>query len=462
MTSTAKSSHTPDIGTTQFQNGNEIDFTDFSTAFAEVDDNFDLAESTVSVSANDTHAKHLYNAITAGPGITKEIASPSGDETIKIGLAGGGGADTQAIINGYFQIDQLRNAEYGSFTTSFDDKYFTDEWKMRMVGTSATIIPGSRVTTSLPTLAQVGLQTPFTSAFAVNTADAAVAAGDLITIFQPIEGFRWAAAGIAEQEFTVNFWVRSPVTGTFCVAVCNSARNRFYTTEYTISSANTWEQKEVTIGAFDGTASGGTWYYDDRVGMELHFVLMAGTNFQGGADAWSSTTDYATNSQANAVATGSTTFYLTNVTINSTTPYRRSYVSEMALCRRYLHVLNRYNDTENTFQQIRTTTFYWEYPGSGNAFGYAYFHDDYAGMRERDGTFPVFNSTNPASTHYKIYNNHANLDGASSVISGVSPTCESDPGLGWLVFEVSAGTFTNTSHIVHLIAGHAHFFDSRL
>ena len=84
MTSTAKSSSTPDVGTTQFQNGNEIDFTDFSTAFAEVDDNFDLAESRVSVTANDTHTKHLQDALTAGTDISITVSGASGDESLVI------------------------------------------------------------------------------------------------------------------------------------------------------------------------------------------------------------------------------------------------------------------------------------------------------------------------------------------------------------------------------------------
>jgi hypothetical protein len=58
---------------------------------------------------------------------------------------------------------------------------------------------------------------------------------------------------------TLSFWVRSSLTGTFGGTLNNSVFNRNYPFTYTISLANTWEQKSVTIaGDTSGTWIGAT------------------------------------------------------------------------------------------------------------------------------------------------------------------------------------------------------------
>jgi hypothetical protein len=77
-----------------------------------------------------------------------------------------------------------------------------------------------------------------------------------------IEGFNFAdlAWGTASAAtVTLSFWVRSSLTGTFGGTLNNSVFNRNYPFTYTISLANTWEQKSVTIA---GDTSG-TWIGDN-------------------------------------------------------------------------------------------------------------------------------------------------------------------------------------------------------
>ena len=45
----------------------------------------------------------------------------------------------------------------------------------------------------------------------------------------------------------LSFLVKSTVTGTHGGALTNSGQSRSYPFTYTISSANTWEQKSITI-----------------------------------------------------------------------------------------------------------------------------------------------------------------------------------------------------------------------
>jgi hypothetical protein len=96
-----------------------------------------------------------------------------------------------------------------------------------------------------------------------------VPSGEGYTVQHRIEGFNvsdlgWGTANA--QTVTLSFWVRSSLTGTFGGSVTNSAFNRSYPFAYTISSANTFEYKTVTIVG-DTT---GTWLTDNGVG---HLVL---------------------------------------------------------------------------------------------------------------------------------------------------------------------------------------------
>ena len=94
---------------------------------------------------------------------------------------------------------------------------------------------------------------------------------------QKIEGFNTAHLnyGTADaQTATVSFWVKASVTGTYPVALTNNDFTRSFVTTYTISSANTWEKKTVTIA---GDTSG-TWNVDNLTGINVMFSLDTGAD----------------------------------------------------------------------------------------------------------------------------------------------------------------------------------------
>jgi len=118
------------------------------------------------------------------------------------------------------------------------------------------------------------------------------------------------------------------------IRVCKAA-NRSYPFTYTISSANTWEQKSITIA---GDTSG-TWLSTNGVGIRLIFGLGVGSSLSGTAGAWAAANYVSATGAVKLIETNSATFYITGVQLEqntSATPFeRRLYNQELANCQRY-------------------------------------------------------------------------------------------------------------------------------
>ena len=141
------------------------------------------------------------------------------------------------------------------------------------------------------------------------------------------------------KTITISFWVRSSLTGTFSGVVLNSAVNRSYAFTYTISSANTWEQKSVTI---TGDTSG-TWLTTTGVGLEVRFALGAGSSFLQSSGSWGTGNVVGATGTTQWISTNGATFYITGVQLeigSTATPFeRRMYGQELALCQRYFTLI---------------------------------------------------------------------------------------------------------------------------
>jgi hypothetical protein len=177
------------------------------------------------------------------------------------------------------------------------------------------------------------------SAIVTITSSGTTGSGDIANIFrQSIEGFN-----VEDLEFgtataktvSLSFWVKSSVTGTYSVAVSNSANNRHYIRHYTIISANTWEYKTVTIPG-DTT---GTWLKGNSAGLRLKFALAAGTTYQGTVDSWNAADVIGTSSAVNLTSTNGATWQITGVQLEKGSAAsafeNRQYGTELALCQRY-------------------------------------------------------------------------------------------------------------------------------
>jgi hypothetical protein len=168
-----------------------------------------------------------------------------------------------------------------------------------------------------------------------------VLTNDYADINQRVEGFNIAdlAWGTASaQAVTLSFWVKSSLTGTFGGSIRGSSFSRSYPFSYTVSSANTWEYKTVTI---PGDTSG-SWATDNGVGLQLAFGLGNGSAYTGTAGSWASSFAIQPTSTVSVIGTNGATFYITGVQLEkgstATSFDYRPYGTELMLCQRYFEM----------------------------------------------------------------------------------------------------------------------------
>ena len=235
------------------------------------------------------------------------------------------------IINGACVIDQRNAGASVTITNTSAITYVLDRWFG--YGSAASKFSIQQ---------DAGAVTPpagFTDYLGVTSlAATSVGSSDFYFIGQYLEGFNTADLGFgtaSAKTVTLSFWVRSSLTGTFGGSLENSANNRSYPFNYTISAANTWEQKSITI-AGDTT---GTWLTTNAIGIRLWFSLGIGSTYSGTAGAWSGADYRSATGATSVVGTNGATFYITGVQLEvgstATSFDYRPYGTELALCQRY-------------------------------------------------------------------------------------------------------------------------------
>ena len=255
------------------------------------------------------------------------------------------------IINGDMRIDQ-RNA--GASVTPATGAYTLDRWSYYSTQASKFTVQRNAGSVTPPAGYTNYIGITSTSAFSV-------AASDYFIMTQAIEGFNVSdlSFGTANAKtITLSFWVYSSLTGTFGGVIENSSQARAYPFSYTISSANTWEQKSVTI-AGDTT---GTWVTDNGLGLWLMFSLGTGSTYAGTAGAWVGSQKLGVTGAVSVVGTNGATFYITGVQLEAgstaTEFERRPYGTELALCQRYYEVTHVLMSTSSWTALINTA--YWK------------------------------------------------------------------------------------------------------
>jgi len=254
------------------------------------------------------------------------------------------------IINGAMVINQR-----GFSGSNSNNTYTLDRWVM------GTDLDG-KFTLSQSSTAPAG----FNNSLLVTSSSAySVPSGGFYRVSQYIEGYNiadlnWGTANA--KTVTLSFWVRSSLTGTFGGALYNNGGSRSYPFTYTISSADTWEQKSITI---PGDTSG-TWLTTNGFGVAVNFSMGMGSNYLGPAGSWASALYVSATGSTNIVSTNGATWYVTGVQLEagstaSSFEYR-SYGMELELCQRYFmaftigQVSNSWSANANQYLSISYPT----------------------------------------------------------------------------------------------------------
>ena len=249
------------------------------------------------------------------------------------------GGRRNIVINGAMQVDQR-----GATVTA--SGYSVDRFKITKTAMDNLVIAVTQDTDT---------PSEFTTALklAVTTEESAQAVDELLDIRHIIEAqnLQHLEFGTATaKKLTLSFWVRSSTTGKYSLLFLLDDDTRSNLQSYTISTANTWEYKTITI---DGDTTG-VIDNDNGIGMSIIWTLSAGTNFTGtphaGWGAYSATEDHAHSDMVDFAAVDDGTFHITGVQLevgSQATPFEhRSFGEELALCHRYCNALLKYGTGE--------------------------------------------------------------------------------------------------------------------
>ncbi len=190
------------------------------------------------------------------------------------------------------------------FAAITSGKYFADIYQYQ---NNTTAVHQVQRTTDVPTFAESGANSTFSPEIEVTTT-AGVPSADQVTLFaiHRFEGFDikdWLGRNIA-----ISFWVKSSVTGIYCLSLQNEDFSRSFVKEYTIDVADTWERKTIPL-FFDPT---GSWNIAGGVGLHVIWTLAAGTDFQAPSDDnWHGNNFKATANQVNFNNVINSTFEMT-------------------------------------------------------------------------------------------------------------------------------------------------------
>ena len=233
------------------------------------------------------------------------------------------------IINGAMQV-----AQRGTSATTFS--YGTvDRFKPSEGSTSSLAITQTQDTNA---------PSGFSNSLKITVTTAETMSGSKqLAVFHAMEAQNLQQLGYGTsdaQSVTVSFWVKSSVTGAYCLSLYENDDNRNIGATYTINSANTWEYKTITfppdtVGVIDNNNGGG---------LETYFFLSVGpdrkTTDNTSWATWSAAR-FGYGQVADVAGTTNATWQITGVQLEVgkvATPFEhRSYGEELALCQRYYY-----------------------------------------------------------------------------------------------------------------------------
>ena len=243
------------------------------------------------------------------------------------------------IINGGMTVWQRGTA---STALSNSNTYVPDRFNCRAgVGSGHTAIRS----TDVPTTGEAS----FTDSlkFTVGTGGTVSSTTGNNYFYYAMEGYDSNPTKIGTayaKIMTISFWVKASVTGAYGFAVTNDANDFTYAATYTVSSADTWEKKTITIPV---SGTGGT-AFNTTNGRAITLIWNwgAGSNFTASGAGWTAADDRGgvnSGSPSSIQLVDGThngaTWFITGVQLelgSNATPFEhRSYGDELARCQRY-------------------------------------------------------------------------------------------------------------------------------
>jgi len=234
------------------------------------------------------------------------------------------------IINGAMVINQRAGGTVTPTASTYT--YITDRWNVLQS-------QSSKLTAAQSSTAPSG----FNNSLLITSSSAySITSTDQFMVSQSIEGYNIADLGWGTanaKTVTLSFWVQSSLTGTYGVVLKNNSSGYTYGATYTINSANTWEQKTITIAG----PTGGTWETTTSAGIIVRFGLGIGSTYSLASGSWSTSGYYdgVTGAQS-LVGTSGATLYLAGVQLEkgstATSFDYRHRTNEFALCQRYYQI----------------------------------------------------------------------------------------------------------------------------
>jgi len=171
----------------------------------------------------------------------------------------GGGSSLETfrnkIVNGTMDVSQ-RAQSANSISNSTSTFHTLDRWKLKTLqgGTwgmeQKKLEDYTQQTLGSTDIIPLGSGLKSSLKITCETAEASLASYSYTTLHYALEGrdLQDLSYGTSTpSDSTLSFWVKSNVTGTYIVFFNNTDYAGGISQSYTINSANTWEQKEITI-----------------------------------------------------------------------------------------------------------------------------------------------------------------------------------------------------------------------
>tara|TARA_R110001632_G_scaffold13235_2_gene45452 strand:+ start:2789 stop:4021 length:1233 start_codon:yes stop_codon:yes gene_type:complete len=247
------------------------------------------------------------------------------------------------VVNSNMAIAQ-RNSGTVAQSDGSNEGYATVDRMNLVFGNSA----GGTITTSRDNTAPTGFGQSMK--FDVTSADGSVASNQIVYMkttleAQDIRNSGWNYTS-SSSYLTLSFWVRSSKTGIYCAFLETLDASYMRSSEYTISSADTWEQKVLT---FPGKTEL-VFNNDNGAGLNIGFTFAVGTDRDGTNNTWE-TTNYGTSNQVNFLDSTSNILYLTGIQLevgefSSTNlpPFQHeSYGDNLLRCQRYYQLVQNWS-----------------------------------------------------------------------------------------------------------------------